>query len=209
MKTMKVLVTGITAILLGACMVGPLQAATACGATGVAVENDNGSFTYTITLEWDFAGVVVPERVVLTLENLVDCEYYDPDIPIQAKYVQPGLGTSLAAEGCLDVTGAPCEEINWVGRIALEDPDCWVPMIHIAWLNDGDTPDCEPLTADTGEFQFVSYGAPLPVYDYYGAILIRAGDYCIECDYTGPLPDCNMWSPVEAHSWGTIKSLYR
>ena len=173
------------------------------------MENDNGTFTYTITLDWDFAGVVVPERIVLKLEQLVDCQYYNPDIPIQAKYIQPGYGASTAAEGCLDVSGAPCGEIQWVGRIAMEDPDCWVPMIHIAWINDGETRDCEAITADTGVFEFDSYGAPLPPYDYYGVIVMRAGDYCIECDYTGPLPDCNMWSPVESNSWGTIKSLYR
>jgi hypothetical protein len=209
MRTLKTLITGITAILLGAGFVAPLYAATACGATGVAVENDDGTFTYTISLEWDFAGVVVPERVVLKLEHLVDCQYYNPDIPIQAKYIQPGLGTSVAAPGCLDVAGAPTDHLQWVGRIALEDPDCWVPMLHIAWINDEDTRDCEAITADTGTFEFVSYGAPLPPYEYYGAIIMRAGDYCIECDYTGPLPDCNMWSPVEAQSWSTIKAIYR
>jgi len=209
MKTLRMLITGITAILLGACLAAPLHAASACGATGVAVENDGGTFTYTITLEWDFAGVAVPERIVLKLETLEDCQYYNPDIPIQAKYVQPGLGSSMAADVCLDVAGMPSDMLQWVGRIALDDPDCWVPMRHIAWINDGDTRDCEALTADTGVFEFVSYGAPLPSYEYYGAIIMRAGDYCIECDYTGPLPDCNMWSPVEAHSWGTIKALYR
>ena len=25
----------------------------------------------------------------------------------------------------------------------------------------------------------------------------------------GPLPDCNVWSPVETTRWGTIKALYR
>jgi len=208
-RHLKTLIAGITAILLGACLVAPLHAATACGATGVAVDNDDGTFTYTITLEWDFAGVVVPERIALKLEHLADCQYYNPDIPIQSKYIQPGMGSSTAAEGCLDVTGAPSDELQWVGRVALEDPDCWIPTLHISWINDGDTRECEAITADTGVFEFDSYGAPLPSYDYYGIIIMRAGDYCIECDYTGPLPDCNMWSPVASGSWSTIKALYR
>jgi hypothetical protein len=209
MKISRAVVVGVVALLLGAIVAPPAWSVVACGATGEAQATGDGTFTYRVTVTWGFEGQAVPERIDLALTELVDCEFYNPEDPIQALYVQPGTGTSAAAPGCLDVQGAPRETIDWVGEVRYEDPDCWLPTLHIAYENTGATESCLPLSDDTGVFTFTSHGLPLPVYTYYDALLIRAGDLCIVCDYTGPLPDCNMWSDVDRTSWGTIKSLYR
>jgi len=91
----------------------------------------------------------------------------------------------------------------------MEDPDCWLPTLHIFWENSGLTLDCDAPTAGTAMLTFNSYGMPIADQMYYGALIIKAGDTCVECDYFGPMPDCNTWAPVEEHHWGMIKSLYR
>ncbi len=209
MRHLRRSVVAATAVLLGAILAGPAAAVVVCGATGEAVSNGDGTFTYCITLEWDFGEFAVPERIDVLLPELEDCEFYDPGNPGQADYLLPGSGTSAAQPGCVDGQGDPVETIEWVGEIALEDPFCWAPTLHIAYTNTGGTSQCDPLTADVGVFCFTSHGLPLPDYTYYENIVIRAGGLCLVCDYTGPLPDCNMWSPVEHSSWGTIKGLYR
>jgi hypothetical protein len=209
MKKVSTLLTAATAILLGACLAGSASAAVVCSAVGDVEGTGDGTFTYCITVTWGLNGAAVPERIDLLVDNLTQCEFYNPGDPIQARYIQPVGGTSTAAGGCYDESGYPIDEIAWVGQVAYEDPDCAVQALHVGYTNSGATSHCTPLSEDDGVFCFKSYGVPLPVHTYYNAIVIRAGEYCLFCDYTGPLPDCNMWSPVSAVRWGTIKALYR
>jgi len=188
---------------------GAAVAAISCDATGDFVDNHDGSFTYVVEVSWDFAGVVVPERVNIVLEPLDDCQYFTIENPFHINYVKDATGTSEAQSGCTDAQGFPSDEIDWVGEVARDYDECWIPSVHLVYTNTGSTPGCLPLSVGDGTFTFTSYGVPRPEQTYYETIVIRAGEYCFYCDYTGPLPDCNMWSPVEKTSWGTIKGLYR
>jgi hypothetical protein len=197
------------ALLLGAALLSPVGAAVTCNAVGEAHDIGGGRFEYCVTVTWGFLGFAVPDRVDVALPSIDDCPFYNPENPFQATYVVPQDGVSAAAPGCHDVTGMPVQQINWVGEIRFGESDCWLPGAHIAYENAGSTVDCSPLSDDTGTFCFTSYGIPMPDQTYYEGIVIKAGDLCLVCDYTGPLPECNIWSPVETTSWGTIKSLYR
>jgi hypothetical protein len=199
----------VAAVLVSSVSATNAVAAVACGAVGHVQEGPNGSFIYTIEVLWDFEGAALPEEINLVLPTLLDCEFYQPGNALQSHYVQPLSGTSTAQPGCLDVAGAPSSVIDWVGAMQFEDQFCWIMGPHAQFTNTGDTPDCLPLDADTGVFVFSSYGAPLPTAAYYDAVVIRAGDECIVCDYEGPMPDCNLWAPVERVHWTTIKALYR
>ncbi len=201
---------GVLAILLSAVFALPALAAVGCDATGeVSIAQGEDQYIYTITVNWDFMGAASPERVMLNLDHLVDCPFYDPDDPIQQNYITPQTSWSEAEGECFDIYGEPADGILWMGDMAMEDPDCWIPTLHIAWANDGPTINCDVPTAGTATFSFFSYGMPINDQMYYGALLIKAGPYCIECDYFGPMPDCNTWAPVEESRWGTIKALYR
>ncbi len=198
-----------TAVLLGAAFVPPAGAAITCNAVGQAQDIGGGRFEYCITVTWGFMGFAIPDRVDLALPSLDDCGFYNPDNPFQASYIVPTGGVSEAAAGCMNVQGAPVQQIEWVGEVRYEEEDCWLPTLHIAYENTGGTINCVPLSDGSGTFCFTSYGVPMPSQTYYEGVIIKAGDYCLVCDYTGPLPECNIWSPVETTSWGTIKSLYR
>ena len=210
MKLIKNVLTGVLAILLGAGLVAPAMGAVACGATGdFEMSPDQGHYIYTINVNWDFGDAAVPERIMLSLDHLVDCSFYDPDDPIQQNYIIPQESFTDVAGECIDIYGDPTNELVWMGGMAMDDPDCWLPTLHIFWENSGPTIDCDPPTVGTGTFSFASYGSPMEDAMYYGVLLIKAGAYCIECDYFGPLPDCNTWAPTEKSHWGTIKALYR
>jgi hypothetical protein len=209
MRRVSTLLVAAAAVLLGACLAGSASAAVVCSAVGYAQPNGDGTFTYCITVTWGFNGYAVPERIDILLDNLAQCQFYNPTNPIQAEYIVPLGGTSTAAEGCHDNSGYPADGIGWVGEVLNQDPDCSVQALHVAYTNTGTTSECQPLSEDDGIFCFESYGIPLPVQTHYEGIVIRAGEFCLVCDYTGPLPDCNFWSPVSQTHWGTIKALYR
>lgn len=209
MGHLRFTIAAVTAILLGAVLAGSAGASIACDAVGEAYPMGDGRFEYCVTITWGFMGNAVPDRFDIVLEHLEDCEFYVPGNPFYADYLLPGGGHSEAAAGCFDAQSAPTNQIEWVGEIRLDEPDCWVPTLHVAFENTGSTKSCLPLSDGSGTFCFTSFGIPLPVETYYDVILIKAGEFCLVCDYTGPLPDCNYWSPVETTSWGTIKSLYR
>lgn len=210
MKLMNRLCAGVLAILLSAVFALPAMASIACGATGqVAIEPGEDYYVYTITASWDFNGAASPEAVLLNLDHLIDCPFYDPDDPIQQQYIIPETSYSDPLGECLDLTGMPTSQIEWVGGMSMEDPDCWLPTLHVYWANNGPTMECDVPTAGTAVFTFRSYGMPADDQMYYGAFIMKAGGYCVECDYFGPMPDCNTWTPVEKQSWGTIKALYR
>ncbi len=210
MKLLKRMSAGVLALLLSAAFALPAMGVIACGATGeVAIGQGQDYYVYTITVNWDFEGGESPDRVMLSLDHLVDCPFYDPDDPIQQLYIVPQTSWSPTAGECINATGQPVDQISWVGGMAMDDPDCWLPTLHISWENSGLTADCEPETAGSAQFVFNSYGMPINDQMYYGALMIKAGPYCIECDYFGPMPDCNTWAPVEVTRWGTIKALYR
>jgi hypothetical protein len=209
MGSLRTVLVAAAAILVGVAIASPGAAAVACEAVGEASSIGGGLFEYRITITWGFMGAALPDRFDIVIAHLEDCGFYEPGGQLGADYIVPGHGASTAADGCLDVQGAPTTEIQWVGEVRLEDPDCWLPALHIAYENTYATESCLPLSDDTGVFRFTSFGFPMPVETYYDVILIKAGDFCIFCDYTGPLPDCNAWSPVETTRWGTIKALYR
>ena len=209
MRHLRTILVAAAAVLIGVAMTAPVLGAVACDAVGEAFPIGGGQFEYRVTITWGFEGAALPDRFDIVIAHLEDCGFYDPEGRLGAAYVVPGLGASTAEDGCLDAQSAPAAEIEWVGEVRLEDPDCWLPALHIAYENTGATESCLPLSDDTGVFCFTSYGAPMPAETYYDVILIKAGDFCILCDYTGPLPDCNVWSPVETTRWGTIKALYR
>jgi len=209
MSHLKLTLVAVTAVLLGALLAGPAVAVVTCEAVGDVATIGGGQFEYTITVTWGFMGYAVPERFDFALAHLTDCDFYDPEDPFQQNYIIPVGGQSVAAGGCTDAGGLPTDSIEWVGEVRFEDPDCWLPMLHLAFENTGSTESCLPLTMGTGTFSFTSYGVPMPVETHYGAVLIRAGDQCLVCDYTGPMPECNIWCPTERTSWGTIKCIYR
>ena len=205
----KLTLVSLTAILIGAALAGPAGASVTCSAVGDAHSIGGGQFEYVVTITWGFMGYAVPDRFDIALPHLADCNFYNPDNPFQSDYIIPVGGETEAASGCLDVGGAPSDVIDWVGEVRFEDPDCWLPTLHIAFENVGSTESCSPLSDGTGTFRFTSYGIPMPEQTHYEGVIIRAGDVCLVCDYTGPLPECNIWTPVETTSWGTIKGLYR
>jgi hypothetical protein len=210
MKLLRRTSAGVMALLLSAALALPAMGAVACGATGeVSLVQGEGYFAYTVTVNWDFDGGAAPDRFMLNLNHLVDCAFYDPDDPIQQLYIIPQTSWSPADGECFDIFGQPTNGIEWMGGMAMEDPDCWLPTLHVLWENNGPTIDCDVPTAGTAAFTFYSYGMPLEDEMYYGALMIKAGQYCIECDYFGPMPDCNTWAPVKEGRWGTIKALYR
>jgi len=205
--------TSVCAMALAAMIVGlgasGAQGAVACGAVGDVTEGQNGAYIYTVTVTWDFGGEALPDEINLVLPTLFDCEFYTPGNALEENYVMPLGGTSLAQPGCYDVAGAPSSTIAWIGTMRFFDEFCWIEGVHVRFANTGATVNCLPLSADTGVFSYGSFGAPLPSAVYYDALVIRAGDECIVCDYEGPLPDCNLWAPVEQTTWTTIKVLYR
>ncbi len=198
-----------TAVLLGAALLSPAGAAVTCSAVGQVQDIGGGQFEFCITVTWGFMGFAVPDRIDIALPNLDGCDFYNPGNPFQSSYVVPTGGVSEAAQGCMNPQGVPAQQIEWVGEIRSEEEDCWLPSLHIAYENTGSTAGCSPLSDGSGTFCFTSYGIPMPSQTYYEGVIIKAGDYCLVCDYTGPLPECNIWSPVDRTSWGTIKSLYR
>jgi len=195
-------------VLLAAATAAPSGAAISCYAEGTLQPNANGSFTYIVSVTWDFNGIVVPDRVALVLEHLDDCPYIDPENPSQS-FLIPRDGWSDAEAGCLDEGGSPTDEIVWKSTLELDDPDCWAPHLQISYANTGPTASCLPLTADTGRFTFSSFASPLPAMEYYNVVVIHAGSFCIYCDYIGPLPDCEPFTPAGQFGWGMIKALYR
>lgn len=207
MRHLKMILIAASALLVSVGVTAPAFGAIACDAVGEAYPIGGSQFEYRITITWGFLGAEVPDRFDIVIAHLNDCMFYDPQT--ESDYIIPGHGTSTAAEGCYDAKGVVAPQIDWVGQVRLEDPDCWLPALHIAYENTGQTASCLPLSDGTGVFTFTSYGLPLPVDTYYDVILIKAGEFCILCDYTGPLPDCNVWSPVEPARWSTIKALYR
>lgn len=198
-----------TLILAATLCGGVAYGVVACGATGSFVDNHDGTFTYIVDITWDFGTAAVPEEVNIVLEHLDDCQYFTTENPLHVNYINPGPGTSASQSGCMNSQGLPTGAIDWVGEVARDYEHCWIPSVHLLYTNTGETPDCLPLSADTGTFEFTSHGVPMPAMMHYNIIAIWTGEHCIFCDYTGPLPDCNMWSPVESTSWGTIKGLYR
>jgi len=209
MKRARIVLVAAASLLFGALMAPVAHGVVACGATGEVTEGPNGTFLYTVSITWDFAGFALPEEINLVLPTLDECEFYNPGNPIQALYVVPMGGVSEAQPGCYNVQGMPVDDIAWVGAISELDEFCGIDAIHLEFTNTGSTPNCLPLSADTGLFTFTSYGVPAPSAMYYDAIVIRSGDICVVCDYEGPMPECNMWAPVESLHWGTIKALYR
>jgi hypothetical protein len=209
MKKLRRLIIGGTVLLLGAGLTVPALAAVSCGAVGEVYETNEGTYTYTMMLTWDFGGAATPDRIGLSIEHLMGCDFYDPQNPVQQDYIIVHDGYSQADGECYDTSGEPVDDIVWVGGLAMDDPDCWMPVLHLYWENTGSTIDCIPMTSDSGTFSFTSYGTPIDSQVYYGAIVIKAGEYCIVCDYEGPLPDCNNWAPIEERHWGLIKSLYK
>ncbi|MFH1501458.1 MAG: hypothetical protein ABIG03_00280 [Candidatus Eisenbacteria bacterium] len=202
-------VVAVTAILLGAMLAGTASAVVTCDAVGEATPLGDGRFEYGITITWGLMGLAVPDRFDIVLAHLEECEYYQPGDPLYVDYLTPGTGRSDATPGCSADQSFPVEQIEWIGELRTDDADCWVPSLHIAFENVGSTESCLPLSEGSGTFSFTSFGTPLPVDTYYDVVIIKAGDLCLVCDYTGPLPDCNYWSPVENRSWGTVKALYR
>jgi len=196
------------ALLAAAITTVPSSAAISCRAEGTLRQNPNGSFTYLVALSWDFNGVVVPDRIAFGLEYLQGCPYFDPENPAQV-FMIPRKGWSGAEPGCVDDSGQPTDEIVWMSSVELDDPDCWAPFLQISYANSGPTASCQPLSEDTGVFTFQSFAAPLPPMEHCNIVLIHAGDFCIYCDYVGPLPDCEPCTPVEGAGWGPIKALYR
>ena len=209
MRYLRTFVIGAAVVLFGAAITAPALATVACEAVGVAYPIGGGQYEYNVTITWGFDGAALPERFDIVIAHLEDCGFFQPEDAGKVQYLVPGLGSSTADGDCRDFLSEPSDEIQWVGEIRFEDPDCWLPALHIAYENTGATELCLPLSNDTGLFRFTSFGIPMAPETYYDAILIKAGDFCIPCDYTGPLPDCNVWSPVEATRWGTIKGLYR
>jgi len=210
MKLARRMCAGVLAILLSAVFALPAMAVIACGATGeVAIAQGEDYYEYSITVNWDFDQGGSPDRFMLNLDHLVDCPFYNPNDPIQQLYIIPQESWSATAGECTTATGQPVDQIQWLGGMAMEDPDCWLPTLHISWENSGPTLECDPPTAGSAVLTFLSYGMPIADQMYYGALMIKTGDVCIECDYFGPMPDCNTWAPVEEHRWGTIKALYR
>jgi hypothetical protein len=209
MGRIRTAVVTVTALLLGAALPSTAGAIVACEAVGEVNEVGDGRFEYCVTVTWEFLGFTVPDRIDIAVPHLDDCEFYVPGDPVLGEYLVAGVGQSDAEPGCFNAQGRPTEQIAWVGEIRFDEADCWLPTLHVAFENTGATQSCLPLSDDSGAFCFTSYGAPLPEDTYYDVILIKAGDLCLVCDYTGPLPDCNYWSPVETLSWGTIKALYK
>lgn len=197
------------ALLLGAFAAPVALAVDQCVASGAAIDNGDGSFTYVVRVWWYLDEIGVPEEVKVLVPTLDGClECFDPMDPNQT-YLVPGDGVSQAASICYDVGGGQTNEIRWAGSVAAGDPGCAVETLHIAYVNTGSTQLCQPLVTDTGLFAFVSYGEPLDAKLYAGGIVIMVGDSCIVGGYTGPLPDCDCGSPVRDRGWGEIKVLYK
>jgi len=204
------LTTIIVAGLLATLLPAPALAATACSATGEVEPFGDDAWTYYVTVEWDFHEAAIPVRFNLSLEHLNDCFHYDPENPEQDNYVMTRRGFSAADSGCVDTGGLPRNSIHWESSVVFDDPDCWMPWRHLTWENTGITVDCLPLESGEALLRFVSSGVPIGPALYYDTIMIVASDgTCVVCDYFGPLPDCNAWSPLEAQSWGMLKAIYR
>lgn len=209
MKILRRSIIGVTVLLLGAGLAVPALAAIGCGAVGEAHENNDGTYTYTVLLTWEFGEAARPDRINLSIEHLMGCGFYDPQDPVQQDYIIAHEGYSEPDGECFDLSGEPADDIVWVGGLAMDDPDCWMPVLHLFWENSGPTIECLPQGNGSATISFTSYGLPIESQVYHGAIVIKAGDYCIVCDYEGPLPDCNNWAPVEDSHWGLIKALYK
>ena len=207
MRHTRTVLIAAAALTVVAAAAAPALGAKACEAVGDAYPIGGGLYEYSIIITWGFLGAEIPERFDIVIAHLEDCLFYDPQS--QPDYIVPGHGTSTADEGCDPDRGVLPTQIDWVGEMRFEDLDCFLPALHIAHENTGATASCLPLSDDTGVFTFASYGLPMDTETYYDVILIKAGEFCILCDYTGPLPDCNVWSPVESACWSTIKALYK
>lgn len=196
---------------ISVCVAVPALSAVGCSATGsVETVEAHELWEFHVDVTWDFNDAAIPERFNISLEHLDDCIHYQPEAPNQQHYVVPGTASTAAAPGCLDIYSNPSSEVVYVGERVYEDPDCWMPSRFLTYRNDGPTPDCDPLPAGQVRLSFVSRGAPMGPTQYYDIIQIVASDgTCVVCDYFGPLPDCNMWSPVEQSTWSTVKALYR
>ncbi len=198
------------AMLLVAALAGPTLAAVACSATGVTEPFGDDEFYFYVTVNWDFNEAARPAGFNLSLEHLDGCSHYDPENPNQEDYILLRRGFSLVDTTCYAENGALEPRIHWEPYLEFEDEECWMPSRHLAWRNDGLTQNCIPTTAGEATLRFVSSGAPIGAAMYYDLIVIKADDgTCVVCDYFGPLPDCNEWSPVEGSSWSTIKALYK
>jgi len=210
MKDTRSAALGVSAALLLFALAAPAFGAVACSATGEVQVLDNDRWTFFVTVDWDFHENARPVRFNLSLEHLDGCIHYDPDAPNQQRYIETRRGFTEADSTCVDVDQNPSHNVVLEGYVEMEDPDCWMPGRHLTWRNDGPTPDCVPKMAGSALLRFVSRGAPIGPTMYYDAITIVADDgTCVVCDYFGPMPDCNMWSPVESSTWGTVKALYR
>lgn len=206
----RVVYAALVTAVLSVALAVPALGAVACSATGEAVQYGSDTWTYHVYVTWDFKGAALPERFNVSLEHLDDCFHFDPDNPTQEDYIVLRRGFSEADSGCVDTEGMTRYRLFWESEIVFGDPDCWMPSRHITWRNDGLTEPCDPLTAGEADLRFISRGVPIGPSPYYEAILIKASDgTCVVCDYFGPMPDCNAWSPAETATWGTVKALYR
>lgn len=206
----KTIQVALVTLVLSAVLVAPALGAVACSATGEVVPFGTNTWTYNIYVTWDFEELAVPEHFSLTLEHLDDCFFFDPDNPEQDDYIVLRRGSSEAAAGCVDTEGLARYRLHWESALEVENEDCWMPSRHLTWRNNGLTEFCTPLPADVAHLRFVSRGVPIGPAEYHDAIVIKADDgTCVVCDYFGPLPDCNAWTPVEGTTWGMMKALYR
>ena len=198
------------AVVLSAVLAGPALGAVACSATGEVVPYGANTWTYNIYVAWDFKDAAVPEHFSFSLEHLDDCFHFDPENPDQKDYIVLRRGSSYAAPGCVDTEGLARYTLHWESALEFENEDCWMSSRHLTWRNNGLTEPCDPLPADVARLRFVSRGGPIGPTNHYDWIVIKADDgTCVVCDYFGPLPDCNSWSPAEDTTWGTVKALYR
>jgi hypothetical protein len=172
------------------------------------VEQSDGRYKYVVTVWWRFGSPRAPEQINLLLPHVEGYDGFDPANPDQALLV-PGLGASTVAKACSDTLGQPAQEIIWIGEVGSFEPECQLRGLHLAYRNNGPTMFCEAVSQGDAILSFDAKGQPLPEDTYYNAVVIRTGDYCALCDYTGPMPDIEPVSAVSEMRWGTLKALYR
>ena len=184
---------------LSAVLVVPALGAVACSATGEVEQLGSDTWTYYVTVTWNFNEAAIPERFDLSLEHLEGCFHYESDSPNQQDYVVTRRGFSQADSGCVDTEGAPRNSIHRDSEVVFDDPDCWMPWCHVTWRNDALTEACDPLPAGEALLWFVSSGVAIGPVMYCDAILIAASDgTCVSAITSARCPTASRGARAKA-----------
>ena len=195
---MKSLTLGVAALAIALI---PSFATASCisGTASVVASSDpafDGYWEYTVEVSWDSPKSLSHLNVYFGLEGLI-CAC-DPGLMTFADIAGQSVGTEDGVECSLDYAG----EYLCHGDPSLPAELGDVPAVKFEPISE----PCDAGSMGSGTFVFYSLIAPAPESVYHDALVVKNGNGACTGDISGFLPAADCALPVEAGSWGSLKS---